>query len=205
MSRESLESDEIVDLVFALSGQVVAEDYADLLWQALRAALPWLEEDAAAAVHPLAGTSLAQGERYLSKHSRLLLRLSADRVERARALCGVRLDLGGAVEVGAATVRALGPTQVLHSPFVQVGLADDLAFLAECRRLLDDLGVEGHMVSGKARSMQGVDSRLQGFSLMLHGLGREDSLRLQRTGLGADRKHGCGVFVPHKSVAAVGA
>lgn len=196
--------EEIVDLVFALSGQVVAEDYADPLWQALRGALPWLEEDAAA-VHPLAGTSLAQGERYLSKHSRLLLRLSGNRVERARALCGMRLDLGGAVEVGAMTVRALGPTQVLHSPFVQVGLADDLAFLAKCRRLLDDLGVEGHMVSGKARSMQGADSRLQGFSLMLHGLGSEDSLRLQRTGLGADRKHGCGVFVPHKSVAVVGA
>ena len=197
-------NEEIVDVVFALKGQAVAEDYADLLRRALGRALPWLEDDGAAAVHPLAGTSPGQGERYLSKHARLLLRLSADRVEAARALCGRRLDLGGEVEVGGATVRPLAPAQVLHSAFVQVGTDDEVSFLGECRRLLDELGVEGRMVSGKARSMRGSRGTLQGFSLMLHGLDEKDSMRLQRAGLGADRKLGCGVFVPHKSVAAVG-
>ena len=197
-------SDEIVDLVFALGGRVVAEDYADRLWRALQAVLPWLEEDPLAAVHPLAGTSAGQGERYLSKHARLLLRLSAGRVEAARALCGRRLDLGGEVAVGAATVRALMPSAVLHSPLVQLGTTDESAFSAECRRLLDGLGVGGHMVSGQARSLQAGARQLAGFSLMLHGLESEASLRVQRAGLGADRKHGCGVFVPHKSVAPVG-
>ncbi|MEK7361238.1 MAG: type I-MYXAN CRISPR-associated protein Cas6/Cmx6, partial [Pseudomonadota bacterium] len=33
----------------------------------------------------------------------------------------------------------------------------------------------------------------------------EHSLRMQATGLGAERKLGCGLFIPHKSAAAVGA
>lgn len=196
--------DGIVDLVFALSGRAVADDYADLLWQELRAVLPWLEEEAAAGVHPLTGTSPGQGERYLSRRSRLTLRLATPRVEQARALCGTRLDLGGPVEVGAAKERALWPAKVLYSTFVQLGLAEEVAFLAECRRLLDELGIGAQLVSGKARSMQAAGRQRQGFSLMLHGLGVDESLRLQRTGLGLERKRGCGIFVPHKSVAAVG-
>ena len=43
------------------------------------------------------------------------------------------------------------------------------------------------------------------FSMMLHGLGPEQSLRLQQRGLGPHRLLGCGLFVPHKSAAAVGA
>jgi len=45
---------------------------------------------------------------------------------------------------------------------------------------------------------------LDTFSLMLHALPEEQSLRLQRCGLGPHRLLGCGIFVPHKSAAAVG-
>jgi hypothetical protein len=36
---------------------------------------------------------------------------------------------------------------------------------------------------------------------MLAGLTLEESLALQRHGLGAKRKLGCGVFIPHKDIA----
>ena len=42
------------------------------------------------------------------------------------------------------------------------------------------------------------------FSMMLHALVPEQSLRLQQHGLGPHRLLGCGLFVPHKSAAAVG-
>jgi hypothetical protein len=45
---------------------------------------------------------------------------------------------------------------------------------------------------------------LQGFSLMLDGLSAAHALRLLETGMGPHRLLGCGVFVPHKSAAAVG-
>lgn len=198
---------EVVDLSFSLTGQAVAEDHADLLWQALRAGLPWLEEDAMAGVHPLAGTSPGQdGELYLSRRSRLTLRLAAGRVAAAQVLCGARLELGGSpVLVGAATVKPLRAAAVVYSSFVHVGPADEAAFLAECRRLLDALGIEARLVAGKARGMRAEGRRMEGFSLMLHGLGEEQSLHLQHRGLGAERKRGCGVFVPHKAIAAVSA
>jgi len=37
-------------------------------------------------------------------------------------------------------------------------------------------------------------------SLMLAGLSFAQSLRLQRQGLGAERKLGCGLFIPHKGI-----
>jgi hypothetical protein len=44
-----------------------------------------------------------------------------------------------------------------------------------------------------------------GYSLMLDGLSPAASLRVLESGLGRHRRLGCGVFVPHKSSAAVGA
>ena len=42
-----------------------------------------------------------------------------------------------------------------------------------------------------------------GFSVLLHGVGPELSLRLQERGLGELRLQGCGIMVPYKSIAAV--
>jgi len=193
-----------VDLVFVLEGRAVAEDYADLLWQSVRRALPWFEDETDAAVHPLVGTSPGSGELYLSRRSRLVLRVAADAVERTMALSGTEFDLGGRVRVGAATRRELGQSKVLYSHFVEVGLADEVAFLDECRRLLDAAQVGGEMVAGRPQRMRVGASDLRGFSLMLHGLNAAESIRLQHAGLGNERKRCCGVFIPHKAVASVG-
>ena len=84
-----------------------------------------------------------------------------------------------------------GPGQILgsalHAAFALAGLALD------CETIV---GRRGEIAVG--------DQRLAGFSLMLHGLSAEQSLTAQAHGIGLHRKLGCGVFVPHKSVAAVG-
>lgn len=197
----------VVDLSFTLIGRSVAEDYADALWQALRGSLPWLENEPAVAVHPLLGTSPGQdGGLYLSRRTRLILRLPTQRVADAQRLSGSRLTVGGdEVAVGGAVVKPLWPATVLYSSFVHVGAAEEAAFIAECLRQLAALGVETRLMAGKARGMAVEGRRLEGFSLMLHGLEEDASLRVQAQGLGAERLRGCGVFVPHKSVAAVGA
>jgi CRISPR-associated protein Cas6 len=192
---------EVVDLAFTLAGGGVPEDYADPLWQALNKALPWLGEDESLGIHPLARISPAAGRCYLSKHTRLTLRLAAEKVERARALCGTRLDLEEGIDVGEAKVRELAPAKVMYSHFVAVGVMDEAAFLAECRRQLGELGIEAQAVVGKAQAMRADAESVRGFSLMLHGLRPEHSLRLQRAGLGTQRKRGCGIFVQHRSIA----
>jgi CRISPR-associated protein Cas6 len=199
-----------IDLQFSLQGRAVPHDYADALWHALQARLPWLDEEKLAGIHPLYGLSPGQGEWYLSRRSHLNLRLPRARIAAAEALCGACLDLSGSsVELGKATARELTPTPVLYAKFVTLGKVDDgadppdeVVFFAACERELASLDLKPNSVlCGKrqtARTMEGV---LHGFSLMVNGLKGEANLRLQEHGLGAERKHGCGIFVAHKSSA----
>jgi CRISPR-associated protein Cas6 len=197
-------SGEIVDLVFALRGKAVALDYADLLWQALEPRLPWFGDEPAAGVHPLAGVSPGDRELYLTHRARLALRLPAERVKAARALCGSRLDLGGEVEIGEAAVRPLSQIPTLYSSFVTIGVESEDEFIAACSAHFRASSIAAELVCGKARVGHGAAGHWHGYSLMLFGLSIENSLRMQREGLGGERKRGCGIFIPHKSVAAVG-
>lgn len=195
---------DVVDLEFSLQGKAIAQEYADLLWRALRTKLPWLDEEAGIGVHPLAGVSPGDRELYLTRRAKLTLRLPAERVEAARLLAGARLDLGGVVEVGAAGLRPLSKITTLYSPFVAVGAEAEGEFLAVCGARLKEIGVPAQLVCGKARTGRGQVDVWHGFSLMLFGLSIDNSLRVQREGLGGERKRGCGIFIPHKSIAAVG-
>ncbi len=69
---------------------------------------------------------------------------------------------------------------------------------------LQALGVRTQTVCGKRGGRPFEGRTLTTFSLMLHALNPADSLRVQEQGLGPHRLLGCGVFVPHKSAAAVG-
>ena len=194
---------DIVDLVFPLRGQAIRQDYADVLWRALSARLPWLADDPMVGVHPLTGVSAGDHELYLTRRAKLTLRLPATRVEAARALTGSRLELAGEVEIGAASVKPLAPIKTLYSSFVTLGVDVEADFLAACEAQLASAAIPAQLVCGKAHVGHGQDGEWRGFSLMLFGLTVNDSLRMQREGLGGERKRGCGIFVPHKSVAAV--
>lgn len=195
---------EAVDLIFALRGRAIMADYAERLHLELRRCLPWLDDDESAGVHPLGGLSDGEGERYLSGRSKLTLRLPRGRVEQAQALVGRQLDLGGVAEVGRASVRELWPAAVLYSSFVSYGTADEAAFMADCRRDVGGLGFRNvRLICGMARR-SGGGAEVLGFSLMVYNLEADESLRLQSAGLGVERQRGCGIFVPHKSIAAVG-
>ena len=197
-------SDDVVDVVFALHGGAVALDYADRLWRAVEGRLPWLAEEPLAGIHPLAGVSAGDQELYLTQRAKLVLRLPRGRAAAAQALCGTRCDLGGEVDVGESEIRPLSQITTLYSPFVTLGTASEEGFLVACQEALATAGVGARLVCGKAHSGRGDGEEWHGFSLMLFGLSIENSLRMQRQGLGGERKRGCGIFVPHKSVAAVG-
>jgi CRISPR-associated protein Cas6 len=197
-------NEEVVDLEFALHGKAIAQEYADVLWRALQPRLPWLAEEAAVGVHPLSGVSCGDQELYLTQRAKLTLRLPAARVDAARTLTGARLDLGGEVEVGATSLRPLSKITTLYSSFVTVGAESEEEFLAICDTRLKEIGAPAQLVCGKARTARGQVDAWHGFSLMLFGLSIDNSLRVQREGLGGERKRGCGIFIPHKSIAAVG-
>jgi CRISPR-associated protein Cas6 len=203
--RVEEEAPEVVDLAFALRGDSIQPDYGLLLWQAVAAVLDWFEGERQAAIHPVRGATVSGDRLVLSRRAQLVLRLPAARVAAGRMLAGTRFDLGGMVEVGEASVRPLLAYPVLYSGFVSTGFEDEERFLAEASRLIAAAGIACKLIVGKRRQAAGGDGPVTGYSLMLHGLSAEHSLRIQTAGLGGQHLLGCGIFVPHKSIAAVGA
>jgi CRISPR-associated protein Cas6 len=197
----------MVDVVFSLEEGTLADDHADALSLAVRRALPWFDEEPEAGILPLSGLAKGNGVSFVGRRSRLVLRLPIHRSASADSLAGARLDLGGAMlTLGASSLRPLLPSRgVVYSHMVSVDLDDEIEFLARCKSLLAERGLKPQLITGKAGQLRTAQGLVRGFSLMLHGLAAAESLAMQEAGLGAHRALGCGLFVPHKSVVAVGA
>ena len=195
---------EVADLVFPLKGAALRPDYALPLWQALRLLLPWLEDEHAAGILPIKGGTHSDGRLILNQRAQLTLRLPQARWADVASLAGARLDLDAELQLGEPSLRALRPTPAQYSPMVVLDEAGELELLADCERQLAKLAIRANVVCGRAQTCPGEAAKLQGYSLMLHGLSGEHALRLQQLGMGEGRKLGCGIFVPHRTAYAVG-
>lgn len=196
----------VVDVVYELAPGTLADDHAEALSQALRVALPWLDEEPLAGVLPLSGLGRGDGHHFVGRRSRLTIRMPIRRSASADSICGQALEVaGGALGIGRCSLRPLLPaTEVVHSHFVSFGMEDEIAFLAACREAMAARHLGGEPVTGRARRLNTRTGVIHGFSLMIHGLKRAESVAIQEDGLGLHRLLGCGLFIPHKSVAAVG-
>ena len=97
-------AENVVDLQFSIECKVLPVDHAYALSVAIQKALPWFAEDDIAALHQIHGADSGNGwERpeaaddiiYLSRRTKLVLRVPADRIDDAMALCGQELDVAG--------------------------------------------------------------------------------------------------------------
>ncbi|MBE0614708.1 MAG: type I-MYXAN CRISPR-associated protein Cas6/Cmx6 [Burkholderiales bacterium] len=196
---------DMVDVAFALRGVSIPADHGWRLFRLLAERLDWLEDETEAGVHPIRGSRAVAGQIFLGSRARLMLRLPRSRAEQSFALSGARFELGNAFEVGKAHLRPLFAHGTLYSPFATTGTPDEAEFQSTVSRELEDAGIRCKIICGRARRAQTQDAEIVGYSLMLHELSPEHSLKMQATGLGGGRKLGCGIFIPHKSAAAVGA
>lgn len=199
----------MVDLAFALeacgnAGACV--DYRAPLAAALEARLGWLADTPGAGAHRLNLMPGGDGRTLLARRTRLVLRVPRARLAAARALQGARVVLGTQTfEVGTAQVRELLPWGTLYAHLVAAdaaAAADESLFMRQVGQALHNLGVAGRPICGRLQVLAGAG--LQGYSLMLDGLSGAHALRVLEQGLGPHRRLGCGIFVPHKSSAAVG-
>jgi CRISPR-associated protein Cas6 len=194
---------DMIDVAFALEGRALPLDHRHALAEALEAALPWLRQEPGSGVHRL-NLVRSGAEALVSPRTRLTLRVPRARGGDACALAGSELH------VGAHVVRATRPQPrellahgTLYAHLVAAEETEEDVFLRRIRSELDALGVRGEPVCGRWQAVEA--GLLVGCSLMLSGLDREQSLQVLQRGLGAHRRLGCGLFVPHKSAAAVGA
>lgn len=197
---------ETVDAVFPVDGSKLPRSNAFAIQQALMHYLPWLGDEEVAGIHPVKLVAGVDSEGLLTRRSRLLVRINMNRFEALGALAGLQLDvMGYLMTLGVPHVRALVAHGTLYAYRVASESADEVHFMAQMQDELERLGIKGEAVCGKRQEFQtSPGCPAPAFSLMLHGLHPEYSLRLQQRGLGPHRLMGCGVFVPHKSAAAVG-
>ncbi len=205
-------ADDVVDLVFAVRGRTLPSDHAWALAGAVGQALPWFADEPGAGLHLVHAAASGngwwspedddEGVIYLSRRTRLALRLPQGRVADARALEGATLDVGGhPIAVGTGQVHLLSPLTTLYARHVVADQADENAFLDGVARELGEIGVTcRRMVCGRSRHFRGSEGRVLTRSLMLDGLAFDESQLLQRRGLGPGRHHGFGLFIPHKAV-----
>jgi CRISPR-associated protein Cas6 len=196
----------MVDVAFALHAPEGAaslpQEHRHTLAAALDAALPWWAGEPDAGVHRM---NLAGGaQALLSQRTRLTLRVPRVRASDALSLQGSELRLGAArLRVGRGQVRELLPWGTLYAHLVAAEQEDEAGFLGRLQAALAVLQVGCRLVCGRHQVVEG--GQLHGYSLMLDGLSGAAALQMLDTGLGAHRRLGCGLFVPHKSAAAVGA
>ena len=203
---------DIVDAVFGISCRCLPVDHAYALSQAIQDALPWFAQEPHAGLHLIHGAGSGSGWMrpelpdallHLSHRVKLVLRLPRPRVDSAANLLGRTLQVADwPLRVDRLSVKPLSRITTLFSRGVILAAAgDEAAFLSAAEDQLGALGIrKSKLVCGRTTVIATPERTYHARSLMLAGLTREQSLALQQHGLGAQRKLGFGLFIPHKTI-----
>ena len=204
--------DDIVDVVYSIECRALPVDHAYALSQAIQRALPWFAQEDSAGLHTIhvaeSGNGWMRPDRadallYLSRRTKLTLRLPKHRIEDAGKLTGQTLDIDGKpLRVEKSVVRPLSTITTLFSRYIVIrdGTDEDV-FLQDAMALFHKMGVRPKkMLCGMEHVIATPDRPIRARSLMLADLAVEESVKLQQQGLGPDRKLGCGLFIPHKDI-----
>jgi len=208
--------DEVVDLVFRIDCRTLPMDHAHALSKAVRNVLPWLDDEVQAGIHVIHVAGSQNGWYrpeetqdailHLARRARMTLRLPKAQIEAGRVLIGAELDIAGhTLVVGEAHVKPLDSLSTLFARYVVAPEDDDEeAFVHWVAEELQNMGIRVRKIlCGRSHYIHTPTGRLFTRSVMVADLDKEESLRLQHRGLGANRKLGCGLFIPHKGIAPI--
>ncbi len=210
----STRPEDVIDLAFRIRCARLPVDHAWPLCAAIHRQLPWLPHEPRAGVHLVHGGESGNGWQRpgnadyleLPRRTRLTLRLPRARREAAEGLSGARLDVGDCVlEVGEAHEKPLVPSSTVFSRHVQCeATSDETRFLATVAGTLGAMGVEPKkMLCGRLHALMSPDGPVHVRSVMIAELTLDDSMVLQRNGIGSRSAFGLGLFLPHKGIDAV--
>jgi CRISPR-associated protein Cas6 len=213
---EASASAQVAERVFRIRGRTLPVEHGLALCLAIEAVLGSLDDEPEVGIHPIHVASSGNGwmrpeagddaPLSLSRRTRLVLRLPRSRLEDARRLEGQALDVAGhRLDVGESKPRELRPSETLFARYVAHAPGEsEAAFVERAAQVLAGRGMAVRkLLCGQARVLRGNEGALHTRSLMVADLAPGDSIRLQESGLGAGRRLGCGLFVPHKSIAPV--
>lgn len=203
---KDIDLDAVSDIQFELKGHALPLDHAWLIYQGLLGIAPWLNEDAALGIHPIQGADTGNGEMILNRRAKMVIRASATFLDRLSALGGQQFAVNQhTLTLGASKIKPLTQHTPLYAHTVCTGSEDEKTFTRDILGYLDALDIQTRFICGRPQKFFDGEKMATGYSLMLHGLPIEHAIRIQQQGLGLHRKLGCGIFIPHKSITAVGA
>jgi CRISPR-associated protein Cas6 len=204
--------DRIIDLVFSIDCKTLPVDHAQALSNAIQQVLPWFADEPEAGMHVIHVAESGNGwmrpdeagdTLYLSRRTKMTLRLPRERVDDALELSGKTLLVAGnSIKVGEGKVKLLSTSGTLYARFVSSPTGEsEEAFLSRVVQEMRDFGIKfKKVIAGKENLVCTNEGLLMTRSLMVGDLKPGDSVALQETGVGSHRKMGCGLFIPHKSV-----
>jgi len=210
--KEIVVSQTIVDLIFDMNCRCLPVDHAYPLSQAIEQVLPWFASEPQAGLHLIYGAGSGNGWNspteqndllYLSRRTKLTLRLPQTCITATQILTGKTLDITGySLKIGSAKEKPLTKMPVLFARHVIANpTEDENAFLDKVAAQLQEMGIDCRKaLCGKSHRLKKPETDVFTRSLMIADLKPQDSITLQQQGLGGGRKMGCGLFVPHKDI-----
>lgn len=208
-------SEKVVELHYKIDCKQIPTCHAWELSQALYQALPWIKDEPEVGVHQIHGAASGNGwERppdgeliHLSKRTRMHLRVPASRIEDAGELVGQILDVADQpVSVGKMEIKKIDPFATLFSRYIVA--SPDMTEDDFLQWVVDDLKSRGlqprKLLCGIGHEFDANGEKIETRSLMIADLDKATSIALQEVGIGPHRHFGCGIFVPHKGIKAVG-
>lgn len=194
------------DIQFELKGDALPLDHAWALYQGLLTIAPWMAGEDMIGLHPVLGIHTGGGEMILNHRAKLVVRSPAARLDDLAGLGGRTFTAAGhTLTLGASRVKPLTRHTPLYAHTICTGSEDESAFTHDILSQLDAMNINTRFICGRPQKFFDGEKIATGYSLMLHGLPIEHAIRVQQQGLGLHRKLGCGIFIPHKSITAVGA
>ena len=203
----------MIDVAFKIQCKTLPYDHACDLSKAITSKMPWLLKDKLIGIHTLHGPESGNGwvrsekeEIFLSKRTRLILRISRSDANKAKELEGENINvLGNNIKIGKSNTKTFLVVRDLICRCVLCDKEqDEEDFLLDIKKELFTHGVPiKKAICGKAKSITINGKNRFTRSLMIADLSKENSILLQDIGIGDGRIFGCGIFLPHKSIDAV--
>ena len=202
----------IVDVSFKVDCKKIAADHSYHLFEALLKKFPQINDINNLAIHSVYGAESGAGwerpetEIYLSKRTRFCIRTPIEYSKDFFALDKEVLKVGEyEMNLSKPNIKNLIITDTLFCRSVVIeNCKSEEDFLKNIHSSLRSMGVNvKKMLCGKEHTIQIPNKTLIGKTLLITDLEKDDSIKIQQLGLGIGKLFGCGIFLPHKSIAPV--
>jgi len=201
-----------IDLVFPLTGQTLPLDNGYIVYSALSRICPAIHQLENISIHPIAGIPEPSKQLRLTQRSNLQIRLPVDLIPCIyESLAGQTFSIGqNQFQLGIPEYNPLHPFPDLYSRLVIIKrFQEPQRFLEAAKRQLERLGIQGTIAlttrtNGQPQCRQLTlenktgNFAVRGFGIQVTDLSTEDSITLQKYGMGGKKKMMCGVFVPSR-------